>query len=362
MLVCRPYKLLFGLLLLFYHKEISAQDNLPYRFVNGSQLTVLGRAAAVPSTSFHRIDTINRKKLPKAVAALATNSAGISITFQTNAKNIKVKWILGKYNTLSNMTPIAVNGIDLYGWNGKQWQYIAAAKPVSDSNTATVISHLDGVMRHYRIYLPLYAELKEIAIGVDSSALIKKANPELMPRKKVVVYGSSITQGASASRPGMAYPSIVSRHLNIETFNMGFSGSGKMELAMADVLAGMEADVYILDCVPNPSPEEIEERCVPFVKRLRQLKPHIPIIMVESIFREDAYWNSDKNTMVKRQNGAFRKAYMQLIQEKYGHLYYVFSTNLIGNDHEATIDGTHLTDVGFMRFAEQMESILKKIL
>ena len=86
----------------------------------------------------------------------------------------------------------------------------------------------------------------------------------------------------------MAYPAILSRRLNIETFNLGFSGSGKMELAMADVMASMDADVYILDCVPNPTPKEISERTIPFIKRLRQLKPGVPIIMIESIIREQS--------------------------------------------------------------------------
>ena len=84
--------------------------------------------------------------------------------------------------------------------------------------------------------------------------------------------------------------------------------------------------------------------------------------MVENIFREDAYWNSNKNATVKRQNSGFREVYMQLMQEKYGHLYYIFSADLIGSDHEATIDGTHLTDVGFIRFAKQIDNALKKLL
>lgn len=200
-----------------------------------------------------------------------------------------------------------------------------------------------------------------VKIGVDSGSIIKKAGNKFVPKRKVVIYGSSITQGASASRPGMAYPSIVSRDLNIETYNLGFSGSGKMEIEMADILGKMDADVYILDCVPNPSPKQIHERAVPFIKRLQQLKPAVPVILVESIFRKDGNWNTVKGNYVTNQNKEFRHAYEQLIGEKVQKLYYISNSDLIGDDHEATVDGTHFTDLGFTRFAKQIEDVLRII-
>ena len=346
---------------IFCMQNVRAQDSLHYQFVDGNELTVLGRSHTVEANSYHRINSADLQKLPKRVAELATNAAGINITFQTNSKNIKVKWVLGKYNQLWNMTPLAVNGMDLYGWSNNHWQYIASAKPLADTNTAVLVNNLDGEMRAYRIYLPLYAEVKQLQIGVDASAIIEKAGAQYISKKKVVIYGSSITQGASASRPGMAYPSLVARHLNVETFNMGFSGSGKMEIALADIISSMEADVYILDCVPNPSPKEILQRAVPFIRRLRSLKPHIPIILVESIFREDGNWNREKGIVVTNQNKEFRKAYEQLLNENFHDLYYISSKGLMGGDHEATVDGTHLTDLGFTRLAKQIEGVLVQV-
>ena len=341
--------------------HLQAQKDQHYKFTDATELTVLGKSATV-NGAYHRIDSSYFSKLPSRVADLATNSAGICISFRSNSKNISLKWILRKYNNLWNMTPLAVNGMDLYTWNDSVWQYMGSARPASDTNQAIVASALDGSMRHYRLYLPLYSALTTLSIGIDSTATIHKANPGFVPAKKVVIYGSSITQGASASRPGMAYPSILSRKLNIETFNMGFSGSGKMELILADVLASMKADIYILDCVPNPSPAEIKERAVPFVKRLRQLKPNVPIIMVESIIREQSYWNENSGKRMAGQNGEFRKAFEQLTAEKYKDIYYIPATDLTGHDHEATIDGTHLTDLGFTRIADVIGEMLKKVL
>jgi hypothetical protein len=355
-------KIIIVLLLAFSDLLVQAQDSLKYHFVNGNTLTVLGRAAIVNPDLFHRIDSADQKKLPARVAELSDNSAGININFQTNSKSIKVKWVLGKYMNLPNMTPVAINGLDMYGWKNKHWQYVASGMPSSDSNTKVIISNLDGNMNTFRIYLPLYSELKSIEIGVDRGSIIKKASEEFIPKKKVVIYGSSITQGASASRPGMAYPSIVGRNMDIETFNMGFSGSGKMEIAMADILAKMDADVYILDCVPNPSPQQIHDRAVPFIHRLRELKPGVPIILVESLFREDGNWNTVKGKYVTNQNKEFRQAYEQLIAQKVKRLYYIPSTDLIGNDHEATVDGTHFTDLGFIRFSKHIEDVLLTVI
>jgi lysophospholipase L1-like esterase len=143
---------------------------------------------------------------------------------------------------------------------------------------------------------------------------------------------------------------------------MGFSGSGKMEIELADIIAKMEADVYILDCVPNPTPRQIHDRAIPFIKRLRELKPGIPIILVESIFREDGNWNYEKGNLVSNQNKEIRMAYEQLIKEKFHNLYYVSREQLIGDDHEATVDGTHLTDLGLTRFAKRIEKALTMVL
>jgi hypothetical protein len=354
-------KSIFLLSALFCMMNARAQKETSLKYVDAHTLTVLGQAAAAKGT-YQRVDSVFFSKLPKRVADLATNSAGICVSFQSNSKSISAKWTLHKYVNLWNMTPAAVNGMDLYGWRDGKWQYVASARPTSDTNQAALISNLDGKMRHYRLYLPLYSALTSLSIGIDSMATIEKAADNMLPKKKVVIYGSSITQGASASRPGMAYPSVLSRDINVETFNLGFSGSGKMELILADVLATMEADVYVLDCVPNCTPAEVRERAVPFIKRLRELKPGVPIIMVESIIREQSLWDENRGKQMTGQNNEFRKAYEQLNKEKYKDLYYVPATDLTGHDHEATIDGTHLTDLGFTRLAAVLRNTLQKVL
>lgn len=354
--------LLTILTLLLLNLSTQAQDKSGLKFIDAQTLSKSGQWPG-SSGNYHRVQADERPKLTTAVQNLSLNSAGINITFQTNSKQIAAKWKVFKYKVGSGMTPIAINGLDLYGWNGKTWQYIAAAKPdVKDENMQVLIKNLNGEMRHYKIYLPLYNQLTNLEIGIDASAEIKPADSNYTDLKKVAVYGSSITQGSSASRPGMAYPSILARKLNIETINLGFSGNGKMEIEIADLLAKIPADVYILDCVPNTSPAQIKERSYPLVTKLRKLKPAIPIIMVESVFREFSHWDTNPSIKVAEQNAEWKATYDRLRKEKQKNIYYIQSSELMGDDHDATIDGTHLTDLGFMRIADRIQKTLKKLL
>jgi len=149
--------------------------------------------------------------------------------------------------------------------------------------------------------------------------------------------------------------------LNIETFNLGFSGSGKMEIAIADVLAKIPADIYVLDCVPNALPQEIKERAFPLIEKLRKLKPHVPLLMVESVDRETGNWNAYIKNRVSQQNSEFKKAYINLVLKGYKNIYYISADQLMGDDHEATVDGTHLMDLGFMRISETISKKLSEI-
>lgn len=334
-------------------------------FHDAHEFSLLGRGATIPASGYNRIDTTYLTQLPKSVARLSKNTAGLQINFKTNSQSISFKWVLAKYGVLPNLTPIAKNGLDLYGWNGHQWQFVGSAAASGDSSQVTAIKNLDGKMRAYKAYLPLYSSLTSLNIGIDSGASITPIQSDdkgLIPKRKIVIYGSSITQGASASRPGMAYPSILGRWLDAEVFNLGFSGSGKMERIMADVIGKMPADLYVLDCVPNPSPEQIKTRAVPFIKALRKLQPKVPILIVASVFRESANWNLKLHATVTAQNAAIFAAYNQLKKEGMNALYYLPADQLTGDDHEASIDGTHLTDLGFMRLAKAIEAKILEII
>lgn len=337
-----------------------AQDNL--RFTAAGSLLMIGKAKPTDSI-FQRIDAVETKDMPKSVQGLARNSAGIAILFETNSTVIRAKWKLANEVYLANMAPIGHSGLDLYCLKNGKWQFVMTGKPVKGvlEQDQVIIQHLDTAMKQFMLYLPLYNTVSDLQIGVQQSAIIRKPDhPGINTTKRVVMYGSSILQGASAGRPGMAYPAILQRKTGYDVINLGFSGSAKMEMELARYLASVPADLYILDCIPNPSPEQIKERSYHFIKYLREQKPLVPIILVETILRENGNWDQNLGKNVINQNIEIRRTYERLKKEGIKNFYYLTADKLIGNDHEATIDGVHLTDLGFMRMAEAVLPLIKK--
>jgi lysophospholipase L1-like esterase len=210
------------------------------------------------------------------------------------------------------------------------------------------------------LYLPLYDELKSLEIGVSSDAHIRKGENPF--KEKIVVYGSSILQGASASRPGMAYPARLSRSSGYNFINLGLSGNGKMEKEVAEMLADIDADAFILDCIPNPSPKEITDRTVDFVMTLRQKHPDTPIIVIQTLIRETGNFNQKARENVKRQNEAIAEQVEVLRKKNVKNLYFIKEDQFLGTDHEGTVDGTHPNDLGFDRMLKKYKPAISKIL
>ena len=339
-----------------------AQDSL--RYIKAQHLAIGGKAKRTANI-FQRIDGEEAIGMPKPVQSLARHSAGIYFVFETNSTSIAVRWKLGEEKYMANMTPIAHSGLDLYCLTNDKWQYVGVGKPEKGllKQDQVIVQHLDTTLKRFMLYLPLYNAVTELEIGINKMAVIDTPkNMDIAKAKRVVVYGSSIVQGASASRPGMAYPAIIQRKLGIDVVNLGFSGNAKMEMEVARYLATVPADCFVLDCIPNQSPEQVSERAMPFIKYLRDKCPQTPIVILESVIRETGYFDQQVGKRVQKQNENIRQAYLQLKKEKYTGLFFISADQLIGKDHEATIDGTHLTDLGFTRIADAVTKVIKKVM
>jgi lysophospholipase L1-like esterase len=158
----------------------------------------------------------------------------------------------------------------------------------------------------------------------------------------------------------MAHVAIVGRTLDMPTINLGFSGNGKMEIAMAEVLAELDVAAYVLDCLPNMNSPMVSERVGPFVEKLRQARPDTPIILVETVAHLNAAFVPASRDGVAEENDALRKVYRSLQDKGVKGLVYVPRGGLLGDDGEGTVDGVHPTDLGFQRFAEGLEPVLRK--
>jgi hypothetical protein len=173
---------------------------------------------------YQRVDTAKYPALPKAVKKLLTHSAGLAICFTSNSTSIFAKWCLNNPIDYNNITAINSRGLNLYVQKNGKWQFAGVAKPDTKKCTQTVVvENMQKGEKKFLMYLPTYNELSSLAIGIERGSTIQPL-PDAF-KKRVVVYGSSITQGASASRAGLAYPALLSRHLGYDFINAGMSGS-----------------------------------------------------------------------------------------------------------------------------------------
>jgi hypothetical protein len=159
----------------------------------------------------------------------------------------------------------------------------------------------------------------------------------------------------------MVHTSILGRWLERPVINLGFSGNGRMEPAMGDLLAELDPAAYVLECLPNLSPEEAEERVEPFVVNLRAARPGTPIVLVESITYQNAYLVTAMRETVERKNRHLRGLYERWAPSD-PRLFYIEGAGLFGADGEGTVDGVHATDLGFLRIAAGMVEGLRAAL
>jgi len=312
---------------------------------------------------FHRIDTAKYSGLPAAVKKLYTHAAGMFITFKSNTSKLSLRWKTADAALGNNSTPIMSRGFDVYVKEASGWRFAGVARPdlTNAESKATLVEDMAKTEKEFLVYFPLYKELVDFDLIIDDKATFVDTRQSFA--KKVVVYGSSIVHGASASRPGLAYPAQLGRQLNANVINMGVSGNARMEPAVADMLSAIDSmDLLIMDCVPNSSADEIRERTFNFVERVRRSHPQVPILLIESITRQVGNYNLKWNARLSEQNRNFKLEYERLLKAGYKNLYYIPTDHLIGDDSEGTVDGTHPTDVGFERMLKIIGPKVKAIL
>lgn len=331
-------------------------------------LDVEGRGWAETKAPYDRLPAKAEGVVRPPVWSLSRHSAGICVRFITDATTIQARWTLTSERLdMPHMPATGVSGLDLYvKTQDGVWRWLGTGRPSRIANTATLASGLPDGRREYMLYLPLYNGVSEVAIGLPADKELARADARRdgngQPKKPIVFYGTSITQGGCASRTGMVHTAILGRWLDYPVINLGFSGNGKMEPEMADLLAELDPAVYVLDCLPNMVADELTERVEPFVHKLRKVHPDTPILLVEDRTYQNAFLIPRQRERNETSRAALRKAYKNLQAAGVKNLYYLPGEHLLGDDGEGTVDSSHPTDLGFLRQAEAFQKILKPIL
>ncbi len=300
-------------------------------------------------------------KVTPNVWNLSRDSAGMMARFTTDSPTIHVHYELRSDRlAMPHMPATGVSGVDLYARDAQgRWRWVQVSRPATKVVNTQLIAGLAPGEREYALYLPLYNGVEFVRIGVDQKSRFTGLAPRPAP---IVFYGTSITHGACASRPGMVHTAILGRKLDRPVVNLGFSGNGKMDLAVADYLVQLDAAAYVIDCLPNMQPAEVTAKCAPLVKRLREAKPKTPIVLVEDRRFTNSWITPAKEKFHDENHAALKAAYEGLVRDGIAGLHYIPGDKLYGDDTEGATDASHASDLGFLRQAEIFEPVLRKSL
>jgi hypothetical protein len=283
------------------------------------------------------------------------------VRFKTDASRILTRHEVGGNLTMPHMTTVGSSGLDLYAKDEQgDWRWAGHTKPNGKKYDYAILENVPPTLREYMLYLPLYNSTLSLSIGVPEGNIFETVVPS--SQKPILYYGSSITQGCSASRPGMTVPAILGRRLHRTVVNFGFSGSAQMERELAEFIGEVDASIFVIDSLPNMSPKMVKERAEIFIREIRKARPETPIVLIEDRTNTGAWLKPNDLKNHKEKRNFLRATYEKLAAEGMTGLTYVEGESLLGNDNEGTVDGSHPTDLGMVRMSDILTPILQKIL
>lgn len=317
--------------------------------------------------AYYRLPVREKENIPEGAWKTSKCPSGARVRFKTDSTQLKlnIHHSMNDKNRLSmwHMSSVGVSGIDLYRGEPNNMSFWLTTNPADGSKpyTHTYFTGKSKQMREFTLYLPTYAELVELKIGVDPNAVIEKPT-EYKIKKPIVFYGTSITQGGCAGRGSNSFPAIIGRRLNADFVNLGFSGSGKGEELMAKLMTEIDASAYVVDCVANMNPELMKERYEKFITILRQTKPAVPVILMTRIYSSSEF-EPDAMAHYNKQHEPLLATYEKFKKQGDKNIY-LFDAGAIvkPNGDHPSVDGLHLTDRGFYLIADTLTPLLKTIL
>ena len=342
--------------------DVGVQED-SIRWFQATDIGLEGKAWSDTKAPYQRLPDKAEGVVRAPVWSLSQHSAGILVRFTTDSPTLNARWTLTSERlAMAHMAATGVSGLDLYVKTSTGWRWLVTPQPRAKTNTGVLARSLPKGKNEFLLYLPLYNGVTSVEIGIAPTAKLWSNRFDGDAAKPLVFWGTSITQGACASRPGMVHTAILGRHLDRPVVNLGFSGNGQMEPEVARLLAEIDAAVYIIDCCPNLDGTRVSQRTEPLVAILREKRPNTPILLVEDRIYADAFLVESKRARNDGNQKALREAFAKLKSQGVKNLYYLEGKGLLGQDGEDTVDGSHPTDLGFMRHADAFRAALSPIL
>lgn len=316
---------------------------------------------------YRRLPVNPQHPLPPAVDELANCTAGGQIGFRTDSRRLAIRVELAGKAGFYHMPATGQCGFDIYLGEPGDRQYYGTARYDHTKLSYEVVLYEfpQAEVRHVTLNFPLYQGVKDVSIGIEPGSTLE-APLAYRNGKKVIVYGTSITQGGCAARPGMAYTNILSRRIPLEFVNLGFSGNGRGEPEVARVLSDIaDPAMLVLDYEANAVSVELLKRTLPeFIRIYREAHPDVPILVVSKI----QYAKERFDPALLKIRLDMKQVEMETVDLYRGqgdaNIHFFDGTALLGTDNynECTVDGVHPTDLGFLRMADTLTPVFKELL
>ena len=322
---------------------------------------VEGRGWKNTEAPFDRLPAKIKTLLPQ-VWSNSRSTTGMCVFFDTDSTSLRAKWELGMEQIgEANFNVCAHCGVDLYIFDEmrNRWRWAAATGhyDVKDKHPESILFEgAERKMRRCLLYLPMRNQLLRLHIGVDDGAGFLRIPPRT--RKPLVWYGTSIVHGAFAIRSGLGTPQIVARNLDLPLINLGFSGAAKLEKEMAELLAELDAELFVIDPYHNLTPESAAANTEQFIEILCSAHPGTPVFMLGAPEHFHAWMNRE---LKKNEDEKFRiySGICRKMRRRHPSLHFVAGRNFYGSD-EVSMDGVHPNDLAYARMADIMTGILQK--
>lgn len=291
-------------------------------------------------------------------------TSGGAVRFRTDSAFISVRSNLSDSCDMNHMPRAGSAGFDLYCGCGKDAVFAATAQPNRDEAVLERVL-FDGPqygreMRDWILNFPLYGGLKTIEIGLEPGSSVEPPTPHVHGR--IAFYGSSITQGGCASRPGNNYCSMLCRALDAEQVNIGFSGCGRGEFSVARAIASIDGlDAFVMDYDHNaPNPDHLLATHERFFRIVREARPDLPVVMLSRCDVDCRRFYDEAEA--KRRRDVVKATYDHAVADGDRHVHFIDGFTLFGDDGRdaCTVDGTHPNDLGFRKMYETVLPVLRR--
>lgn len=328
---------------------------LEYHSPKNPPMVVEGLQWFEQDKEYTRIPKKLRENLNDGIKVLADHTSGGCVRFRTNSKIVAIKAKVADDSTMNHMTRVGSAGFDIYVNN--EFRCMAVSGDKSVNIDVVPCDPFEDCEKDITINFPLYNGVDELYIGLEIGSSLSAPTPHKID-KPVVFYGSSITQGGCASRPGNSYTTMIGRWLDVPVLNMGFSGNAKGEPEIAELLASLDMSCFVLDYDHNaPNPEHLQATHEPLFKTLRKAHPNLPIIMISRAIECDM-----PNTIKRRE--IIYNTYKNALENGDKNVYFLNGKEIYTDeDRDAcTVDCCHPNDLGFYRMGKAICPLVEKAL